>query len=143
MPGGRPTVMTEHTLQILEEAFSVGATDKEACFLANISESTLYNYCDAHPEYLQRKEALKNMPNYKAKKLVVRKIEEGDEKQANWWLERKAKDDGFSTRSEITGKDGGAVQMEDSRLDSLIGKLEDLNKDQYEAHSTGQRVSSE
>jgi len=109
MPAGRPTVMTDEALAKLEEAFSVGATDKEACFLANVSETSLYRYQEENPEFRERKEALKNMPNYKAKKLIVKKIEEGDEKQANWWLERKGKEDGFSTRSEITGADGKDV----------------------------------
>jgi len=106
MPAGRPTIMTEQTIQVLEAAFSVGASDLEACFLANISKSTLYNYQNENPEFLERKEMLKNMPNYKAKKLIVQKIEEGDEKQANWWLERKGKDEGFSLRTEMTGADG-------------------------------------
>ena len=103
---GRPTVMTENVLRILEDAFSVGASDKEACFLANIAESSLYKYCEEHPEFSERKDALKKMPNYKAKKVIVQAIEDGDKQQANWWLERKGKDDGFSQRNELSGPDG-------------------------------------
>lgn len=101
MPAGRPTIMTPETVKILEDAFSVGATDLEACFLANISKQTLYTYQDKYPEFVDRKEALKNMPKYKAKKVVAGKIEEGDEKVAQWYLERKGKDDGFSSKQEI------------------------------------------
>lgn len=102
----RPKKIDQNIIRILEDAFSVGATDKEACFLADIGESTLYDYCQANPEFSERKAALKKMPNYKAKKVIVEAIEDGDKQQANWWLERKGKDDGFSNRTELTGKDG-------------------------------------
>lgn len=109
MPGGRPTVMTPEVIRILEDAFSNAATDREACFLANISESTFYLYCEEHPEFSERKEALKKMVNYKAKRVVISKIDEGDEKQANWWLDRKGKDEGFTTRQEMSGPDGEEI----------------------------------
>ena len=110
MPAGRPTVVTGEVLRQLEEAFSVGATDREACFLADISESTLYLYQQENPGFSERKEALKEMPKYKAKKNVVGAIEKGDVQQSNWYLERKGKDDGFSSRTELTGQNGGPVK---------------------------------
>ena len=64
---GRPTVMTELVLKQLDAAFSNDATDVEACFIANISPATLYNYQKEHPEYLERKEALKSQSKYQAK----------------------------------------------------------------------------
>lgn len=112
---GRPTLIDDLTLQKLEEAFSNGATDLEACFLANISKSTLYNYQNKHPEFVERKEALKDMIKYQAKKVVKEAIISGDKQQANWYLERKAKDDGFSPRHELTGAGG----------DKLIGTIPD------------------
>lgn len=106
MPGGRPTVMTESVLAKLEEAFSNGATDLEACFLAEVSKDSLYNYQKEHPEFIERKEALKSMIKYQAKRVVSKAIKEGDKTQSNWYLDRKGKDEGFSTRSEtdITSK---------------------------------------
>lgn len=103
MDVGRPQVMTEDTIRILEKAFGNGATDLEACFLAKISKSTLYDYQKEHPEFLERKEALKDMIKYQAKRLVKDAIEKGNIEQANWYLERKAKDEGFSTRQELAG----------------------------------------
>ncbi len=97
---GRPTVMTESTLNKLEEAFSVGASDKEACFVANISHQTLYNYQKDHPEFVERKEALKDMPKYKARKNIVGKINEGDVPTSQWYAERKAKEE-FSNRTDL------------------------------------------
>ena len=103
---GRPTVMTPEVIGKLEDAFSVGATDLEACFVAGIGKDALYDYQKKHPEFSERKEALKKMVNYKAKKVISGAIESGDKTQANWWLERKGKDDGFSSRTELTGGDG-------------------------------------
>ena len=40
--GGRPSVVNDDTLDKLETAFKAGATDKEACALAEISVEALY-----------------------------------------------------------------------------------------------------
>lgn len=100
-PGaGRPTVMTEDVLKKLEFAFLKGMTDEEASLYANITPQTLYNYCNAHPEYFERKELLKKMPKVKAKINIVEGIEAGDPELSKWYLERKAKDE-FSTRQDV------------------------------------------
>jgi hypothetical protein len=100
METGRPTVMTPETISKLEEAFSVGATDKEAIFLANISSATFYAYCKEHPEFSERKEALKDMPKYRARKNIVNKINDGDVPVSQWYAERKAKEE-FSNRTDL------------------------------------------
>lgn len=87
MPGGRPTVVDEVTLQKLEEAFSLGCTDLEACLFANISKSTLYNYQNEHPEFVERKEDLKEKPVLKARTAVVKSLD--DPNHAFKYLERK------------------------------------------------------
>ena len=100
---GRPTVMTEEVIQKLEYAFMRGLTDLEACLYANISKSTLYNYCEENPEFLERKEELKQHPTAKARLNVTEAIEKGDEDLSKWWLERKARDE-FSTKQEVAAK---------------------------------------
>lgn len=105
---GRPTLMDELTVKKLEDAFSVGASDREACFIANISHQTLYNFQEKYPDFVDRKAALKEMTKYKARKVVAEAIEKNDIQQANWYLERKAKDE-FSLRQELTGAEGGEL----------------------------------
>jgi hypothetical protein len=95
---GRPTVMTPETLAKLEDAFAYGLTDQEACFVANISKDALYDYCNKHPEFSDRKEALKQSPTIRAKRTVVKAIDGGDKETAKWYLERKNKDE-FSTKT--------------------------------------------
>lgn len=106
MTAGRPTKIDELVLQKLENAFSNGATDTEACFLAEISPATLYNYQKEFPEFLERKEALKEMTKYQAKVVVKQAIHKENTLTAEWYLERKAKDEGFSRRTELTGANG-------------------------------------
>jgi len=101
--GGRPPIMTDDTIKKLEEVFALGGSDSEACFYANISKQTLYNYQKEHPEFVDRKEALKEKPILKARQTVVKALD--DPKDAQWFLERKRKDE-FSLRSELTGPEG-------------------------------------
>ena len=73
---GRPTDMTPETVNKLEEVFGIGGSDEEACFYADISKQTLYNYQKKYPEFVDRKEALKKRPILKARKTVVDKLSE-------------------------------------------------------------------
>jgi hypothetical protein len=86
----RPTVMTDAVLRKLEEAFLMGCTDIEACLYADIGERTLYDYCDANPEFSQRKNRLKTNPAIKARKLLFQALESGeaDMKTAQWMVEK-------------------------------------------------------
>ena len=118
---GRPTIMTPQTIAKLEEAFSIGATDKEACIVADIGMSTLYDYCVANPSFSEKKESLKDMPKYKARKNVVNAIREGNASVSQWYLERKAKNE-FAQRTEMTGDNGEKLfdNMKEKTDDELI-----------------------
>jgi hypothetical protein len=109
-PGGRPTVMTKETIAKLEAAFAYRATDQEACFYANIDMATLYRYEKDHPEFSERKLALKESPILAIRKCVI------EEAKANAdlglkFLER-VKNNEFGLRREITGIGGGPITME-------------------------------
>lgn len=99
----RPTVMTEQVIDKLRQAFLIGATNDEACGYADISVKTLYNYIEKVPEFLQQIEQWKNEPILKAKTTVVKNLD--DTKNAQWYLERKKKDE-FAVRQEHTSADG-------------------------------------
>lgn len=114
---GRPTKMTESTINKLEEAFSYAFTDEEACLYAGISRQTLNEYCKKNPEFRDRKQLLKQQPSMLAKRVVVDSIKSADKQQSNWWLERKSKDE-FSTRQEMSGKDGGPIQITEQRSEA-------------------------
>lgn len=124
--GGRPTIMTPLTINKLEEAFALGASDLEACFYAGISHETLYSYQRDHPEFLERKESLKQKPILLARQTVVKSLKYNPE-MAMRFLERKLKSE-FSPRAELTGAEGTALvptnitEEEQKKLLSLLKK---------------------
>ena len=87
--GGRPTIMTELVIKKLEEVFAIGGGDGEACMYADISHQTLYDYQKKHPEFIARKEALKERPILKARQTIIKSID--DPLHAKWYLEKKRK----------------------------------------------------
>lgn len=97
--------MTPEVLLKLEQAFAVGASDLEACFYADISKSALYNYQNDNPEFVERKEKLKERPVLLARQTVVKALA-SDSGLAMNFLTRKAKRE-FSERIEtdITSND--------------------------------------
>lgn len=96
---GRPTVMTDDTVNKLEQAFSLGCSDTEACLFADISRQTLYDYQKIHPEFIDRKALLKDKLILKARTVVAEALNNKDKDTAKWYLERKRKDE-FSTKVE-------------------------------------------
>ena len=73
----------------LEQAFLAGCTDVEACCYADISRSTLHNYCESNDGFMDRKETLKNQPVMQARFIVNRHLDEGDLATANRVIDRK------------------------------------------------------
>lgn len=96
----RPTVMTPDIIYKLEEAFAIGCPDLEACLLAGIGKTTLYNYQQDNPEFVERKEALKNSPALHARKNLAASIASGDLADSKWYLERKKRDE-FGAKQDI------------------------------------------
>ena len=105
---GRPTVMTEDVIRLLEAAFLVGAIDLEACIHADISKTALYEYCQKNDEFAERKETLKNQPTLKAKLIIDGALTEGDLNTAHRVIDRK---EGQKIKQEITGANGGPVEL--------------------------------
>ena len=104
----RPTVITPDIIIQLKQAFAIGCTDEEACAYAKIGKSSLYRYIEQHPEFREESNRLKKEPILKAKNTIVRSLD--DVKDAQWYLERKKKDE-FSLRSKFTGRDGEDIKF--------------------------------
>jgi len=94
----------ELTLKKLEEAFSIGCTDSEACAYADISPASLYMYQKGNPKFQERKKQLKDKPILLARKIVVDAIQGGDSDLAFKYLERKRRDE-FALRVENENKE--------------------------------------
>ena len=90
----------KETVRKLEEGFLMGLSDREACKYANCSHDWLYSYCKKHKGYSDRKELLKSQPTIKAKMVINEHLDLGDKQTAQWYLERKAKEE-FGTKSTL------------------------------------------
>lgn len=126
MPAGRPTKITEAVLKKLEIAFALGCTDEEACFDAGISHQTLYNYQHKHPEFIDRKQGLKNRPITIARKSVINNMKK-DGKLALQYLERKKKDE-FAPMSKT--EHSGSIGLGSITDDELDRELNELGTNQ-------------
>lgn len=88
-PVGRPTVMTPETLGKLEDGFSKGLSDREACLYAGIDPTTLYDYLQSHPEFSNRRDLLKENVRMQAKINIHTEVAAGDARTSQWYLERR------------------------------------------------------
>ena len=68
----------------------------------------IYEYPTVLQAYQDECEAVTDM----AESVLIKSIREGDSADAKWWLSRKGRNRGFVERTELTGADGGAVQVE-------------------------------
>ena len=84
---GRPTKITPEVVGKLEAAFRIGCSDAEACFFAEISRDTLYEYQKKNPAFSGRKMELKSAPMLGARKVIAKAIKDGDLKTAKWYFE--------------------------------------------------------
>lgn len=109
---GRPEKIDKDVLAKLEEAFMFCYSDKEACLYAGIHPATLYRYQEKHPEFGERKEALRLTPNLHAKKELVAGIK-GSIDQSRWWAQNKMSDE-FGAKTTI--KHEGKIETEDTSV---------------------------
>ena len=127
LPVGRPTIMTPDTVSKLDDAFLAGCSDIQACLYADISKQTLYDYQKIHPEYVDRKEALKDNVKMHAKLNISKKvITEADIETSKYVLDRTDPDFKPKNKLEI---EGVLSQEEMDAQAKLTAKyLDDINK---------------
>ena len=102
-----PSKLTAKTIEELEARYRDGATTLEAID-GLMAESTYFKHLKENEEFSERMRLARDYVTEIARGVVARAIKRGDRDTAKWWLERKNKQE-FSTRSEVTGKDGEAL----------------------------------
>lgn len=107
---GRPRTITAKKLDQLKEAFMMGCTNREACFYAEIPESTFYDFLKEYPEFSEKIEIWKTYEKIKSRMVVHKALDRGDKEMAKWYLERKAKDE-FSTKQEVDATSNNRVTI--------------------------------
>jgi len=96
-----PVKMTEEVVKKLEEVFAIDGSIPEACYYANISRQSYYNWIDSFPEYKERFDRLRQRPVLKARQTVVKALDNPD--YAFKYLEKKRKKE-FGNAIDVTTK---------------------------------------
>ena len=131
---GRKHKLTPETLERLKDAIVAGNYIETACEYAGINRSTLYHWLSeaekprARKEYLELKDTITRA---KAEAIVrnVSHINSAAKKSwqaAAWWLERtQPKDYGRNQRVELTGVNGGSIDITVDAKTALLNFLKE------------------
>lgn len=99
---GRPTVFDHDTVRKLEQAFAIGCTVEEACFVSGVSRSAYYKRLEDDEQFMDKMERSKLYMIIQSRHTVYKAIQAGDVKTSMWYLERKRKDEfGIKSQSAI------------------------------------------
>lgn len=106
----------------LEMAFSMGFDAVEACAAAKISRRKYNKLIEKYPLLLDRIEHWKANPVMLAKSVVMEQIGNGNLQAAQWWLERRKKDEfSQSTKLEINKTERKHIEVS-----TTIKDIEDI-----------------
>jgi len=96
--------LSDETIKKIEEAFAIDASVLEACYYADISSQTYYNWVNENPELKEKFDRLRERPVLKARQTIVKGLD--DPNLAFKYLERKKKME-FGNSLDVTS--GGQV----------------------------------
>ena len=128
---GRPTVMTTVTVNKLEQGFINGLSDVQACRYAGISRTTLFNYQEENPEFINRKEGLREDVKMHAKLNIAKKVMgtgkgDGDIDTSKYVLDRTDPD--FKPKNKLEIEDVLSKEEMDAQAKLTAKYLDDINK---------------
>ena len=109
----------------LEQAFSIGCTDMEACAYADISTKALFRYEEKHKEFRERKHILKENPAMLARQTIIKNLDNVD--TAFKYMERKKKAE-FAPHSTMI-VDEGKGHLEDDRKKEVAESVKNWEED--------------
>jgi len=93
------------------DALRKGNTRRASCASAGISDETLANWAKDSLDFLDALTRAENLAEIGYLDVIQESSLNGDWKAAAWWLERRRKAE-YSSRTEVTGADGGALKVE-------------------------------
>jgi hypothetical protein len=102
-----PVKLDDNVVKKLEDAFKLGCSVGEACFSADISRQTYYNWIESFPGMKERFDSLKENPIFLARKSVVDGLQANPE-LALKFLERKLRNE-FSLKTE--NETNGSIEI--------------------------------
>lgn len=87
---GRPE---EEILSKLRDAWDLGASDAEACLSADVSQAWLYRFLNDNPLFREERDRRKEKLALMSRKVILTAIADGNVWVAQWYLERRKKDE--------------------------------------------------
>jgi hypothetical protein len=90
---GRPTVITDEVVRKLEAAFRDGFSLSEACLVSGVSRTAYYERKAVDEVFANKMELANKYVTIRAKKVVVKAIDDGNFNAAKWWLEHRERDE--------------------------------------------------
>ena len=115
----------EKTIELLSVYFKMGCSVTKACKYGGIPQSTVQTWIDADEELRLQITIWQNEPNTLARANWIAKMAEGDYNSSKEWLSKKEKDE-FSDRTEHTGADGGAIEINTEQKEAIDKALADV-----------------
>lgn len=120
--------LKESTVNKLEYAFSIGASVLEACYCADISRQTFYNWINDNKKLKAKFDRLKQKPILKARKTIEANLDLPE--IARWYLEKKRKTE-FGNVLKLES-DGGEERKRIEAIEKILIKV----KDERESENT-------
>ena len=118
------TKLDDDTVKKLEEAFSIGADVSSACFFANITRQTYYNWIKDDNKLKQRFDGLREKPVLKAFNTVYKDLDNVE--TAKWYLQ-KVKSETFGDKTNLNVTNNLSEEDVELKRRKLI-ELEDYVK---------------
>ncbi len=115
-PVGRPVECTPALTVVVERELARGRTVRTACAIAGITDETHYRWISRADEgepfcgYTERVKIAREMGRAKLEGVILQAAEDGDWRAAKTYLQHQYPAD-WTPRTELTGKDGGAIQV--------------------------------
>lgn len=144
-PSGAKPKMTPEVLAKIEQAFSLGCNDKEACFSAGISVECLRAFQRNNPLWMERKALLKEKMVLKAKAVIAHALNQLDVQTAKWYLEKQCREE-FGNEVKIKGDINIKQAIVDwaKIIDTSAQEVESLpNQNTQEIESTNEPIAIE
>ena len=128
---GRPSAITKLTVQKLEQALKEGFSIERACHLSGIGRSTFYVNLQSNSKFSDKMLLAQEWATERAKQVIIHELDKGNVKVAQWWLERKARQE-FSTNPlpycKEEAEDSFVIQYFDGDNEKMLDWLESAVK---------------
>lgn len=109
---GRPTKRTPETVKRLCDAIRLGASYADACGYAGVSFETFNEWRKDFPEFSDAVKEAEGSGRVQLIAKIQKAANDGNWQAAAWMLERRDPQNyGRTMRTQVTGADGGPVQM--------------------------------